>query len=105
MNIFMYVIYFAIFASTLYSLYNSFAARRSQDPIRRGLLSARMNIGMGTMLTLFAFIQLFLFQSANEGSTIRVIIGALFLLLGLFNIFAGLRNRKIFLAKANKQSR
>jgi multisubunit Na+/H+ antiporter MnhG subunit len=105
MTIFMNVLYFAIFASTLYSLYNSFAARRAQDPIRRGLLSARMNIGMGTMLTLFAVIQLFLFRSANEGSSIRVIIGTLFLLLGLFNIFAGLRNRKIYLAKANKLDR
>jgi hypothetical protein len=47
-----------------------------------------MNMSMGFMLIFISLIQMFLFS----GSTLRVVIGALFFLLGLFNLFAGLRN-------------
>lgn len=43
---------------------------------------------MGMMLIFISFIQLLL---SNE-STLRIVLGALFLVLGLFNVFAGLRN-------------
>jgi len=51
-----------------------------------------MNIAMGVMLILLALIQMLLFA----GSTLRVIVGAVFLLLGLFNLFAGLRNHSVY---------
>lgn len=44
------------------------------------------------MLVFMAAVQFFL---SNE-STLRIIIGALFLVIGLFNLFAGLRNLTIF---------
>ena len=91
-----YSINFLALISMGFSLYYSFKSRRTKDAHLRGLLGAKMNISMGIMLTLLSIILLFVFVGANEGSTIRVIIGSLFLLIGLFNIFAGLRNRKIF---------
>ena len=33
---------------------------------------------------------------AYSGSTVKVIIGALFIVLGLFNLFAGLRNHSVY---------
>lgn len=91
-----YTINFLALISMGFSLYYSFKSRRTADTHLRGLLSAKMNISMGIMLTLLSTILLFVFIGQNEGSTIRVIIGALFLLIGLFNIFAGLRNRKMY---------
>lgn len=91
-----YIIDVAALVSAIFALYYSFKSRRTADVNLRGLLGAKMNISMGIMLTLLAVIQLFLFDSVTEGSTVRVIIGTFFLLIGLFNIFAGIRNRKMF---------
>jgi hypothetical protein len=100
-----YVLYFGILASAIYSLVFSFKARRVADPIARGLVQAKMNIAMGIMLTLLSIIQLFMFQSENEGSTVRVLVGVGFLLLGLYNIFAGIRNNKLYKTQRNKQAK
>jgi uncharacterized membrane protein HdeD (DUF308 family) len=70
----------------------SFRARRSSDARLRGLYAARMNISMGLMLVFIALIQMILFT----GSTLRVVIGALFMVIGLFNLFTGLRNHSHF---------
>ncbi len=80
-----------IVTCVLSALY-SFRSRRSTDGRMRGLYASRMNISMGLMLIFIAIIQMFLFS----GSSIRVVIGALFFLLGLFNLFAGMRNHSHF---------
>ncbi|MNH47365.1 hypothetical protein D3C79_1105570 [compost metagenome] len=54
-----------------------------------------MNISMGVMLIFIAFVQMFL---AGE-STLRIVIGAVFLVMGVFNLFAGLRNLSIYRAQ------
>jgi uncharacterized membrane protein len=59
---------------------------------KTGLYTAKMNICMGLMLLFIATIQILLF----EGSTVRVIVGSIFLLIGLFNLFAGLRNHSVY---------
>jgi hypothetical protein len=74
----------------------SFRSRRSADGRLRGLYAARMNISMGLMLIFIALIQMFMFA----GSTMRVIVGAIFILMGLFNLFAGIRNHAIFSKKS-----
>jgi len=66
----------------------SFKSRRAKDARTRGIQGARMNISMGGMLLFIAAVQLFL---SNE-STLRIVIGAIFIVIGLFNLFAGLRN-------------
>jgi len=77
---------------SLLSVFFSIRARRARDGRLRRLYAARMNISMGVMLILIAVIQIFMFSV----STMRVIIGTVFLLLGLFNLFAGLRNHSHF---------
>lgn len=87
-------IFGAIVALTaVLSLVFSFRSRRSADPLIRGLNTSRMNICIGLMLIFLALIQMVLFS----GSTLRVIVGAVFLLMGLFNLFAGLRNHAHFI--------
>jgi cell division protein FtsW (lipid II flippase) len=71
-----------------FSVYYSFLSRRQKDPKKRGLYAARMNIFMGIMLILIAITQLFFFQD----TTFRRIFGIVCVLLGFFNLFAGIRN-------------
>jgi hypothetical protein len=77
-----------ILATSVMSAVFSYRARRSQEPKVRGLNAARMNICMGLMLIFIALIQMTMFS----GSSVRVIVGALFMVIGLFNLFSGLRS-------------
>lgn len=81
-----------IIVTCVYSALYSFRSRRTNDGLLRGLYTSKMNISMGLMLIFIAIIQMFLFS----GSSLRVVIGALFFLLGLFNLFAGMRNHSHF---------
>lgn len=83
------------------SVIYSFRYRRATDPTIRGLHQAHMNISMGIMLIAIALIQILLF----EANWLRTIIGAIFLLMGLFNLFAGIRNRRIFSNIQAKENR
>ncbi|MGG6313038.1 YtpI family protein [Paenibacillus macerans] len=86
-----YVLYAFLIITCVSSVFFSFKSRRTLDPRVRGLAAAKTNISMGVMLIILALIQMFLFS----GSTLRVVIGALFMVLGAFNIFAGIRNHGI----------
>lgn len=77
-----------IFFTLVLSAIFSFKSRRSADARTRGIFTARMNVSMGVMLLLIAAVQLFM----SGESTLRIVIGAVFMLLGVFNLFAGLRN-------------
>ncbi|MEF2968375.1 YtpI family protein [Paenibacillus sp. M1] len=88
----LYVLYAGLIASSICSIWFSIKSRRSLDPRVRGLAQAKTNISMGFMLIILAIIQMFMFR----GSTVRVVVGALFMVLGAFNIFAGIRNHGIF---------
>lgn len=92
MDIILWTLGVLIVLFSFLTVFFSFRARRSPDGRLRGLYAARMNISMGIMLILIAMIQMFMFS----GSTLRVIVGAVFMLLGLFNLFAGLRNHAHF---------
>ncbi|TDG00714.1 YtpI family protein [Paenibacillus piri] len=70
------------------SVYYSFRSRRTEDVKQRGLYTARMNIAMGVMLLVIAVSQLFFFTDSN----LRRVFGVICFLLGMFNLFAGLRN-------------
>lgn len=87
-----YVLYIAVIISILCSVYYSSRRRRATTPKTSGIYTARMNISMGLMLLFIALIQILLF----EESTVRIIVGSLFILVGLFNLFAGLRNHAIY---------
>jgi len=84
----MIAFYAAIAITCVLSVVFSFRSRRATDPKQRGLNAARMNLSMGALLILASLVQFLLF----EPDTARTIVGALFLLVGTFNLFAGFRN-------------
>jgi heme/copper-type cytochrome/quinol oxidase subunit 2 len=86
------VLFAFIVAMLLISVYFSFRYRREKDMKKRGLFAARMNICMGIMLVAISVTQLFFFTD----STVRRIFGTVCLLLGLFNLFAGIRNHGVY---------
>ncbi|RIX46335.1 hypothetical protein D3P08_26390 [Paenibacillus nanensis] len=87
-----YVLYPAILITLALSVYFSWKSRRSPDMQTRGMHAARTNISMGFMLIFFASVLLFL----SEDSTLRIVIGGLFIALGVFNLFAGLKNLSVY---------
>ena len=86
------ILYVCFLIALVSSIYYSFKVRRDQRADYKGIFQARQNMSMGIMLVLLASYP-FLFV---EGSSVGVIIGALFLLLGLFNLYAGIRNHAIY---------
>ncbi|QHW30640.1 hypothetical protein GZH47_07080 [Paenibacillus rhizovicinus] len=78
--------------TSLMSVNFSYKARRTSDTRQRGILSARLNMSMGVMLV---FIALFMMLAFN-GSTVKVIISGLIIVIGLFNLFAGIRNNSVY---------
>ncbi|MFD0673423.1 YtpI family protein [Cohnella sp. GCM10027633] len=78
-----------VVATLALSAFYSFKSRRTADGRWRGLFASRMNINMGLMLIFLSILLLTMFS----GSSVRVVVSSLFLLLGLFNLFAGIRNR------------
>ncbi|HZG58451.1 YtpI family protein [Paenibacillus sp.] len=88
----LYVFYAAIALACVGSVAFSLLARRATEPKARGLHAARTNLCMGALLVLAAAVQFVLF----EPDTVRIIVGSLFLLIGIFNLFAGLRNYGYF---------
>jgi len=81
-----------IFISLLFSVIYSVRSRRVKEPVQKGIIGGKLNISMGIMLILISVVQLL---NSNE-STLRIVLGAIFLLLGLFNLFAGLRNHSYY---------
>lgn len=89
---FLYIFYVFLFITLGLSIFYSYSSRREKDPATKGVKTARMNISMGLMLIGIALNQ----WLGYDYSTRRLIIGMMFLLLGLFNLFAGLRNQSIY---------
>ncbi|WP_426249357.1 YtpI family protein [Paenibacillus pabuli] len=83
----------AIFALAMVcSALNSIRSRRTTNPVLVGLYRSWTNIWMGGMLIILALILMFVFT----GSTLSVVVEALFLIMGAYNLFAGLRNRSYY---------
>ena len=77
-----------VIASCCLSVYFSYKSRKTTDVKLRGLYAARLNINMGLMLVFISILLLVMFS----GSSVRVVVSSLFFLLGLFNLFAGMKN-------------
>lgn len=92
MDTLQYFLYAAVVITSLMSFYYSSRRRRANSVKKGGIFAARMNISMGLMLIFIALIQIVMF----DNSTVRVIVGSLFLLIGVFNLFAGLRNHSVY---------
>lgn len=91
----------AIFAvAMVFSALNSIRSRRTSDAAIAGLYRSWTNIWMGGMLIVLALILMFVFT----GSTLSVVVEALFLIMGAYNLFAGIRNRSYY-ARLQQRSR
>ncbi|WP_274364905.1 YtpI family protein [Paenibacillus thermotolerans] len=91
----------AIVVSSALSVYFSIRSRRSVDPMQRGLHASKMNISMGLLLICLALVQWFLF----EPDTIRIVLGSVFIVLGFFNVFSGLRSFGFYSRISSKPDR
>ncbi|MEK3881745.1 YtpI family protein [Paenibacillus sp. PL2-23] len=87
-----YVLYPAILITLALSVFFSFRSRRAAGMRAKGMHTARLNISMGFLLIFIALVQLFL----SEDSTLRIVIGGIFIAIGVFNLFAGLRNLSVY---------
>ncbi|GAB6988471.1 YtpI family protein [Paenibacillus pini] len=95
-----YLLFALLVITCLSSAFYSYRSRRTSDPLEKGINGAQMNIFMGIMLIVLSLIFMFIFR----GSTVAIIIEALFLVLGAFNVFAGLRNRSYFSRMKSSQT-
>jgi ABC-type sugar transport system permease subunit len=86
------VLFLLIVFTVALSIGLSIRTRREKELGKRGLYNARLNISMGIMLICIAISQLFFFNDSN----IRRVFGTVCLLLGLFNLFAGIRNHGVY---------
>jgi uncharacterized membrane protein YdjX (TVP38/TMEM64 family) len=75
-----------------FSFYYGFKTRRQTEPVARGLFQSKQNMAMGLMLAVLSVYPLYLMP----GSIIRMLVGAAFLVIGLFNLFAGIRNYAVY---------
>ena len=91
-NTLQWVLGILILVTCVLSALYSFRSRRSSDGRIRGLYASRMNINMGLMLILISIILMLMFT----GSSVRVVVSAVFFLLGSYNFFAGMRNHSHF---------
>lgn len=89
-----YVMIVLVSIFLLLSVVYSFRYRRQQDLRQRGFYAARMNISMGLLLIFLALSQFVLFET----NKVRFALGLVFLLLGLFNFFSGLRSQAFYRA-------
>lgn len=90
------IIFTGFIISLGYTIYYSVKFRRERKPDHRGLLQAKQNMSMGILLVLLSVYPLFI-----TAGSIGIVVGALFILIGLFNVFAGIRNRSTFQARLN----
>lgn len=92
LSVIRYALFILLAISCIAAAWNSINSRRKSDPLDRGKLQASMNIWMGVMLVALSVIAMLMFS----GSTPAVIVEAVFMVLGAFNIFAGLRSRSYY---------
>jgi TRAP-type C4-dicarboxylate transport system permease small subunit len=88
------IIIFGFILALGFTLYYSVKFRRERQPDLRGLLQAKQNISMGIVLVLLSA-----YPILGISGTAGIIVGLLFLLMGLFNLFAGIRNHSTYQAR------
>lgn len=99
-----FVLMLIVVSSASFSVFYSFKTRSYRKEGNFDVMkfyNAKSNISMGLMLTAMGSIQLFTF-SGTDITGWRMSIGVVFLALGLFNLYMGVRNYRVFSAKVLK---
>lgn len=94
------ILVFFIIISLVFYLFYKTKYIRSRRPAERHWLSAKSGIALGLFVSLFGINQLFLFHS-----TITYFIAVIFILLGGYNIYGGIRAYKFYLPHALQESK
>jgi hypothetical protein len=92
MDFFRWILFLVIIYAAFNALRYSRGWRKAAEAKDRGTQQALMNLYLGAMLISMGTIQLIYY----EGSNARIVIGAVFALLGLFNVYGGYRNYRRF---------
>lgn len=96
-----FVLMLIVVFSASFSVFYSFKTRSYRKEGNFDVMkyyNAKANISMGLMLTAMGFIQLFTFGGTDITGW-RIFIGVVFLALGLFNLYMGIRNYRVFAPK------
>lgn len=72
---------------------------RSKRPAERKWISAKSSIALGLFVALFGVNQFFL-----DGNTVTYIVAGIFILIGGFSIYAGIKAYKYYLPLAAKEA-
>lgn len=83
-----YILFILLVFFVVCAAFFSTSSRRTPDPLEKGRKRSVMNVMMGAMLVNLGLISMFLFP----GSTLNILIEAIFLIIGAFNIFSGIRS-------------
>ncbi len=87
-----WIVFVLLLVELACTVFFSITARRQQDPVKRGVYFARMNIMIGVLFLTLSTAQLFL----SPYSSWRVAFAILVLLIGLYNLFVGIRNHGMY---------
>lgn len=87
-----------IFAFVFY-LYYKIKSYRSNKPIEKRWISAKSSIALGLFVAFFGMNQLFLYRS-----TLSLVVGAVFLLIGFASAWAGFRAYRHYLPQVLAES-
>jgi hypothetical protein len=86
-----------IFAIAFY-IYFKVKHFRTKLPAEKRWISSKSSIALGSFVALFGLNQLFLYQT-----TVTYIVAAVFIILGVVNMIAGIKAYKYFLPLARKE--
>ncbi|WLR44175.1 YtpI family protein [Bacillus carboniphilus] len=95
MHIFVILIIFAL----MFYLYYKVKFFRSSKEMERQWLSAKSSIALGAFVFFFGVNQFFLFRSS-----LSIIIGAIFVVIGLGSVWAGFKAYRFYLPLAIKEN-
>ena len=94
------ILLFFIVISFVFYLFYKTKYIRSRRPAQRQWLSAKSSVALGLFVCLFGVNQLFLFPS-----TVTYIVAAIFILIGGYNVFGGIKAYKFYLPHASKEAK
>lgn len=94
-----WIVYSLIILQLIITVYYSFRARRQADPLKRGLYFARMNIMIGVLFITLSLAQLF----GTPYNFLLIGFAILVLLVGLYNLFVGIRNHGVYTRMLNSK--
>jgi TRAP-type C4-dicarboxylate transport system permease large subunit len=93
-----FLLFFIVITFVFYLFYKV-KYMRSRRPVLRQWLSAKSGIALGLFVCLFGINQLFIFQS-----TVTYIIATIFILLGGYNVYAGIKAYQFYLPQVLKET-